>query len=218
MEITSVRTDIARCIHLAGADGTGKSTQARNLIDRLHMQNASAHYVWLRWPRLLSAPLLVYARLCGYSWQETIDGHAHGYWSFAGSWVMSGVYPWLLWIDALLYSIPNVHLPLLFGKHVICDRFVVDTLADLMTALDDEYFDLRLPGKLFLALLPRATLVVILDLDFAHAVERCPELAGDRTWPQRRRIYRAIAAHQGFLVISSEASVGAITEGILSAA
>lgn len=154
MAIASVRTIVPRCIHLAGADGTGKSTQARILSDLLRSQNTSVRYVWLRWPRLFSLPLLVYARLRGYSWKETVDGHPHGYWDFAGSWVMSRVYPWLLWIDALLYSAPNVYIPLLFGQRVVCDRFVVDTLADLMTALDDKDFDLRLPGSLFLALLP----------------------------------------------------------------
>ena len=217
MAATTISTDLPTCIHLAGVDGTGKSTQAALLVDRLRIQNAQVRCVWLRWPRLCKAPLLAYARLRGYSWKETIAGYTHGDWSFGGSWVMSCIYPWLVWVDALIYATIYVYAPRLLGQHVVCDRFVIDTLADLMTALDDENFDLRLPGRLFLALLPRTALVIILDLDFAHAVQRTPELAGDRPWPQRRRHYLSIARHHGFLVISTEAPVQLVAQRILSA-
>lgn len=214
----AAETVLPACIHLAGVDGTGKSTQARILADLLRRRHAHVRCVWLRFPRLLSAPLLVYARLRDLSWQETVGGSTHGYWDFGGSWVMAHVYPWLVWIDALIYAAVYVYTPRLLGRGVVCDRFVVDTLADLMAALEDDTFDLRLPGRLFPVLIPRTALVVVLDLDFVHAVQRNPELAGDRTWPLRRRMYQAIARHQGLRVISTKGAVEEVTEQILSGA
>jgi hypothetical protein len=93
------------------------------------------------------------------------------------------------------------------GHRLVCDRFVVDILADLMAGLDDPGFDERMPGRLFLALLPRDTRVIILDLDTSIAQQRCPELRGDRSHTQRRAIYLDVARRRNFPVVSNEASV-----------
>ena len=207
--------DLPQCIHLAGADGSGKTTQARAIQYLLRRGDISAQYVWLRFPHLFCIPFLIYARLRGYSYQETVDGHQHGYWHFGASWIMSRIFPWALLLDTWLAALVKVYLPLWRGDTVVCDRFVVDVLVDLMTGLDDVFFDESVPGQLFLALLPRDTRVVILDLDTAIAQQRCVELVGDRSHARRRALYLDLAHRHHLPVISTEKSIDTTTAQLL---
>jgi len=206
---------LPRCIHLAGVDGTGKTTHAKATLSWLDRQSVPARYVWLRFPCVFSGLFRLYARLRGFSRREIVNGHQHGYWDFSRSWLMSKIFPWALLLDTLLVALIEVYVPLWRGYTVICDRFVVDILADLMTGLNDTRFDEHFPGRLFLALLPRGTLVVVLDLDTETARQRCPELKGDRTHSKRRAAYLNIARRQRMLLVSTEASVEATTSRLM---
>lgn len=198
-----------RCIHLAGVDGSGKTTQARAIVSCLEQQGIPARCVWLRFPRLFCVPFLIYARLRGYSRHVTVEGHPHGYWDFGTSWLMSSVFPWVLLLDAFVLALVKIYVPLWRDYTVICDRFIVDILVDLLAGLDDNCFDERLPGRLFWALLPRSARVVVFDLDTEAAQRRCPELKGDRTHSKRRAIYLDIARrHQLPVVIASDSVDG----------
>jgi thymidylate kinase len=200
-----------RCLHLAGVDGTGKTTQAKAILSLFQQQGLAARLVWLRFPRLFCTPLLVYARLRGYSRQEIVNGHRHGYWDFTDSWLMSKVFPWVLLVDTFLMALFKIYLPLWLGRTLVCDRFVVDILVDLMVGLRDEHFDQRLPGRLFLALLPEDTQIVILDLDTRTARQRSRELEGDRSHPRRRAMYLDMASRRGWAVVSTDRSVAETT-------
>ncbi len=204
--------DWPRCIHLAGVDGTGKSTQVKHLLARMEADGVEPKSVWLRFPRLFSVPFLVYARLRGLSHREVVEGHEHGYWDFENSWLMSYVFPWVLLLDSFLFALVKVYVPLAMGRTLLCDRFVVDTLADLMAGIKREKFDQTLPGRLYLALLPRGTRVVVLDLPTELARERSPELRGDRTHAQRRAVYAGLAERQGFPLVSTAAPVEVVAE------
>ena len=203
-----------RCIHFAGVDGTGKSTQAHKIRDLSEEAGIPVTYVWLRFPRLLSAPMLLYACIRGFSYTENVDGARHGYWRFQDSWLLTRIYPWLLLADAWLYAACRVYWPLLLGRRVICDRFVVDTLVDLMTGLDDDRLDERLLGRCFLALLPVQTCVIVMAVDRATAIVRCAQLATDRTWTRRQEIYLGIAERHGFAVVDAGSSIDSTTSAV----
>jgi hypothetical protein len=205
------------CIHLAGADGSGKTTQARALADRLRERGLRVQPVWLRFPRLFCTPLLAYARLRGFSYQETVGGERHGYWDFSRSWLMSRVFPWVLLLDTLLMSMAKVYLPLLRGYTLICDRWVADVLVDLMLGLADARFDESLPGRLYLALLPPGARLAVIDLDSALAVARTPSLQGDRTRSARRELYLGLARRHGWPVISAEPPAEEVTARLITA-
>ena len=206
-----------RFIYLAGADGTGKTTQVNLLMEYLREHSIRCRHVWLRFPRFLfSIPLLVYARWRGYSWYEVRGESRYGYWNFANSWLLRRVFPWVYLVDVALASLLRVYVPLWFGRALVCDRFVLDMIVDLTVALDDRSFVYRYPGRLFLRFLPRAAQVGILALDAETIRRRRPDLRVDRRLEGRVAAYRRLAADTGIREIDASRPIQEVFDQVLS--
>ncbi len=54
-------------IIFCGLDGSGKTTQAKKLLNYLTNENISSEYVWLRYPNFFSLPFAGFLRLLGIS-------------------------------------------------------------------------------------------------------------------------------------------------------
>lgn len=207
-----------RFIYITGCDGTGKTTQTNLLIDDLAAKGIETHHVWLRFPFLFSLPLLVYARLRGFSWSETNNGFRHGYWDFRSSWLLRKWLPWLLLVDASLAALTNIYIPLWRGKTIVCERFVLDMIVDLSVAILDCNFHQRYPGRLFLGLLPHQSRIFVLDLDAQTIRKRRPDLEEDRNLDNRLTLYRNLVNDLSLQTFSSRIPAkqisGLITETI----
>ncbi len=204
----------SRFIYITGCDGTGKSTQVKLLMAHLEAQGRRPLHLWLRFPFLVSLPLLAYARWRGYSWSEETDGVRHGYWDFSRSRLLRQALPWTLLVDAALAALRKVYLPLWRGRTIVCERFVWDMLADLATALGDPRVHRRLPGRLYAGLIPAGTTVVMLDLDAATIRARRPDLRWDKRLETRLAAFRAMIDPQTGCVLSSRQPVGIVQQRI----
>jgi hypothetical protein len=203
-----------RFIYVTGADGTGKSTQARLLIDHLRSRGIQCLHLWLRFPFFFSLPLLVYARWRGYSWYEADGGVRHGYWDFRNSWGLRVFLPWVLFVDAALAALRRVYIPLWLGSTLVCERFVWDMLVDLAVAFDDGDIHSRLPGRLYMHLLPRDTVVILLDLDTGTIRGRRADLQADRRLEARLQAFRNMAFIYSIPVLSSRISIEEVNQCI----
>jgi hypothetical protein len=203
-----------RFIHVTGADGTGKSTQARLLIDHLRSRGIQCRHLWLRFPFFFSLPLLLYARWRGYSWYEVDGGVRHGYWDFRNSWGLRVFLPWVLFVDAALAALRRVYIPLWLGSTLVCERFVWDMLVDLAVAFDDGDIHSRLPGRLYMHLLPRDTVVILLDLDAGTIRGRRADLQADRRLEARLQAFRSMAFIYSIPVLSSRISIEEVNQSI----
>jgi hypothetical protein len=192
-----------RFIYITGCDGTGKTTQARLLLEQLGSQGIKARQVWLRFPFFFSLPLLAYARWRGYSCYEERDGVRHGYWEFGKARLLRRLLPWTLLADAALVGLFKIYLPLWRGETVVCERFVLDMLVDLAVACDDAELPRRLPGRLFLGLLPVGAKVAVLDLEAAALRLRRTDLANDRKLEARLVAFQSISRDYNLPVFSS---------------
>jgi hypothetical protein len=203
-----------RFIYVTGADGTGKSTQARLLIDHLRSRGIQCRHLWLRFPFFFSLPLLLYARWRGYSWYEVDGGVRHGYWDFRNSWGLRVFLPWVLFVDAALAALRRVYIPLWLGSTLVCERFVWDMLVDLAVAFDDGDIHSRLPGRLYMHLLPRDTVVILLDLDAGTIRGRRADLQADRRLEARLQAFRSMAFIYSIPVLSSRISIEEVNQSI----
>ena len=195
-----------RLICIIGADGTGKTTVARDVMDALERRGVHCHYTWFRFQHLLSLPLLAYCRLAGLIHYVYADGTRYGGWEFYRSRIMKRIAPWLVGLDAWVLGLVRVRLPLWRGETVVCDRFVYDTLVDLMVATRDGRVHHRLVGRLLLKIVPRDAPVVCLDLPEGIILARRPSMAHDPHLSLRRRYYLELAGELGLPVIQAAGS------------
>ncbi len=206
----------AHFYYIAGADGTGKSTQSELLAEYLEKKGIRIRRVWLRFPFFLSLPLLAYARIRGYSWHEVNNEVDHGYWDFSHSWVMKNIFPWALFIDASLSALFKIYLPLVFGETIICERFVLDMLVDLAIAVNDTTFSECILGRLFLGLLPSKARIVILDLDRETICRRRHNLIFDHLLDSRLNVFRLLANRLKLPVINSYFQISEVFQNIIA--
>lgn len=190
-------------IYITGCDGTGKTTQSYLLIDHLQARGIKTSHLWLRFPFFFNLPLLAYARWRGYSWYEETESVRHGYWDFRDSWTMNNIFPWTLFLDAIIASIWKVYFPLLLGKTIVCERFVLDMLVDLSVATGYKDIHKRLPGRLYTYLLPKDTSIIILDLDVEIIQARRSDLRVDHRLEDRLESYRQISEDLHLPIFSS---------------
>jgi thymidylate kinase len=200
----------ATFVCLVGIDGVGKTTQLGKLARYLLDQGAVARRVHLRRPYFFSLPFLAYSRLRGLTQYRVVQGTRHGQWAFYRSRFLSTLFPLALLLDTALATAISVHLRLLFGLTVIGDRCLYDTLVDLMVGLDDEAYYQKPVGQLFLRLLPRCSMIILLDHeDVEHVRKRRTDLIGDPTLGRRQELYRALAAATNLPVVSTAQPIAA---------
>jgi hypothetical protein len=190
-------------IYITGCDGTGKTTQARLLIEQLAEKGINTCHLWLRYPFFFSIPLLIFARLRGHSWYENTNGFHHGYWDFRSSWMLRKLFPWTMLIDATLASIRRILIPLLVGRIIICERYVLDMLVDTSMAIGDYHFHQRVPGRLFLYLIPSASKILILNLGIESIHQRRSDLIADHRLQLRLDTFNNLAEDLSIPVLSS---------------
>jgi hypothetical protein len=185
------------------------------LLNHLWAGGVRARHVWLRFPFFFSLPLLVYARWRGLSWYERHGQVQHGYWDFRPSHLLRRLLPWTLLVDAGLAGLFNIYLPLWLGQTVVCERFVLDMLADLSVAFDVQDLHRRAPGSWYTRLLPSGAAVFILDLEQATVQARRPDLLTDKRLAQRLEIYRVLCQDLGLVSLSSMLPVEMVQDAIL---
>ena len=201
-----------RVVIISGPDGSGKTTQARILVDTLRRQGANAHYRWIRFVHLLSLPLLVYATTRKYTHYELLpSGRRVGYHTFWRSKLMSRIYPCLLYLDMVVAKVMYLDIPtFLFRRIIVCDRFAIDAMVDIMTDTRQSSFHESRLGHKFLRLTPRKSVNIVLITDLHTILTRRSDLVVDRTLSMRTNLYTMLARDLGFQEINGSREVSEI--------
>lgn len=183
--------DPPRLICIIGPDGTGKTTQAKMLIEKLRERGYEYEYRWMRFHHFISLPVLALARLMGLTEIQTLpDGRKIGYHHFYRSKLISTLYSLTLYLDTLLAMMFKIYIPLkLQKKRIVCDRFVYDTLVDLAMDLNNPSFITSKITKMFLRLVPKESKVVLLIAPYEKIKWRREDLRFDGSLEKRIQIY-----------------------------
>lgn len=178
-----------RLVALCGPDGSGKTTLARALANRLARRGAPARYVWSRYRNYVSKPLLGLMRLCGLSRLRVRDGVACRERDFRRLPGLALLFLLLQTIDQAL----EILLRLRSRGPVVADRCLYDSLVDLALETGREAFVLDRIGPLLERLLPRPRAVFLLERDPDEILRDRPDVAADPFSGERRRLYAEVA-------------------------
>lgn len=179
-------------IYFSGLDGSGKTTLVNMLADYLKREGWPVKVVWLRMSHYLSKPLLLFCRIVRLTEYEIIGDVKVGYHHFYRSNIISWLYVLLRGIDTWFDALFRVYIPAkIFGKTVICDRYVFDALIDLMV---DTHINLEnsIVWNQCCKLLPNAAPVFYITRDDNLLKECRPETINDQFFIYRKALYMRV--------------------------
>ena len=151
-----------RMIYFFGPDGTGKTTHAELVSLYLKRKGYRTWRTSIKQHHTFSYLLL---RLINAGKNPSVQ--AVSYYGFNDELKQRIKTPWkILELVSLLPAIfYRVHLPLLLGYVVICDRYVLDTLVTLSYFLGDRKLILSIFARLLATLIPKNTLLFYMTAD-----------------------------------------------------
>ena len=178
-------------ICLVGVDGSGKTEQIRLLMKLLTKEGFKCKYVWFRWAAFISYPFLALCRLSGLT-RRRVNPRSGSFFSehcVYRSRTLAKIWTLLFTFDLYLYCVFRIKVPIKIGYHVLCDRFVLDAIVDLMH--DTRNYDLARSaiGNLLMALIPKQSIVILLDVDEYEAYKRKEDIPSIDYLKQRRESY-----------------------------
>lgn len=166
-----------KLVCLMGIDGSGKTTIARLFKERLQeMNRIKVEYVWCKFGYYspLLRKLFCFIGIIGKPDKlrglNSISGN-----NFKNK-IVYNLYLYFLLMTHYL-TILNVRISLSLGKTVICDRYLPDTLVDLVLEFNQTYEDAnKLLKKLYFT--PKPDLLFILDFHQKSLMKEKRELPG----------------------------------------
>lgn len=209
--------DRAQVIFLTGVDGSGKTTHTRYLIEEMKKHGINAKRVWMRGRGLVfvSLPLLGVCRLAGLTKvQKLPNGDQVSEYHFFRNKAVSRIWPWMQLLESIIATVYLILIPSLFTKFVIVDRGVLDTLVDLCVDIRNEAL-INTVGRLFVRLLPKNSLVIILDVSEEVSMSRKREIPNLSYLLSRRRAYHRLSMAYGWKVIDTSGDFQEVHREIL---
>lgn len=194
-------------ILVIGLDGAGKTRHAKKLMEELAMRGIRTRYVYMRgYGRVfLTFPFLVLSRLLGLTKVHVLeDENRVSEYRFFTNKAFRTLWPWVSLVDSLLYSVVFRLTSLLSDRLTISDRSVIDTLVDIVADTQDRHL-FKNYGRYFFNLIPKNSVVVVMDVDEGKALERKKDVLDLGYLKIRSYMYRKLADKYSWTVIDTDA-------------
>lgn len=195
----------ARAVCIVGGDGTGKTAHAKKLVTDLQHKGKKCSYTWFGQPYVLAYPFMYLCNRLGYTKNHHLphNGVCQEHQYFRNR-AIAFVWPWLQLFDLAVLVFSRVRVPVWRGVTVVCDRFVYDTLAELMADNQDPKLHKRIVGKAILGLKPRSAVVVRLNVFSQTAFERRNDVPDERFLKIRRNNYETLSRDLKLQTVNAE--------------
>ena len=193
-------------ICFTGIDGTGKTTLSKELVELLNKKGVKCKYVYARLNAYILKPFILVGNSVflrgrniseNYSEYSNTKRRAIEKHSF-----LSSVYQRILLFDYVLQVFFKVKLPLIFGKNIVCDRYVYDTvITDL--SVDMNYsrdMVISLLNKL-LRFFPEPDIAFLIDVPEEIAYQRKDDISSIQYLKERRNIYLNIGKEYEMMIL-----------------
>lgn len=150
-----------------------------------------------------SFPLLAACRLLGKVKVHKLEnGIRVSEYPFYKEKMLRLLWPWASFIDALFYHIIFRSFAS-FCDVLILDRSAIDTFVDIVADTHNPFF-VGLLERLFLAIVPKDSFIITLNVNINIAISRKPDVPSRRFLQIRKNIYQCLAKSQGWPIISTE--------------
>lgn len=208
-------SNIPSLIFITGADGVGKSSISRWLVERLLTQGTKAGLVWTRFGNFLSKPFLALTRLSGHNFYKRFDGVLFGFHNFEGLYGFRYLFALMQAIDVNIAAIKNIRNAKKKYDVLVCERGPWDTLADVIadTGLD-QLFESAL-SRLFTVQVKDGTKVIMVKRSKENIFQSRPELIHDYKLDRKIDIYNRLAAVNRWSIVDNNYSIETTQNEIL---
>jgi len=206
-------------ICFVGMDGTGKTTQAKRLVDALEARGVKCKYVWNTYQPFITKPFLLLGKALFFRGKDAFKDYAqysHTKIKVFRTPILSWVYEYLSLFDYLCQSLIKVRLPRLFGSNIICDRYVPDVAVNL--AMELNYSDEKLRSRLdgLLSWLPQPDLTFLMDVPEETGYQRKDDTPSIEHLRSLRGIYLSIGKGCGAVMLDGTEDLARLESKILS--
>jgi len=198
---------------ISGADGSGKSTIINGYAKILSEDKAEVRQFWLRFVSISSKIINMFGRLLKKSYIEKHKWGTIGYHDYDGSFGFIYIfscyldhllfYPFFIFKNRVAIDSPNVH-------HVY-DRYLVDTVADLIVDTRKDKLILWLFSGL-ISSLQRKAKIVIITCDEKVVTSRRADIFDDKKYKLRLDAFNKIA--MTYKIDTLDTTEGSIEENI----
>jgi len=209
-----------KVICFSGIDGSGKSLHARLVLRELSAGRARCKYKWLRYPRFFSMLPLTVSHLLHLRERGDLSPTSHEPSTnrLMASRTIGTLWMFIVFVDTFLSSVRHIYLPSLSGYTLVVDRFAVDPLIDIVVhsvAPKNESLVFSALGKLFAKLIPRNSLVLVLDIEEGAAAARKKHPADSHSTARSRALYRSLARIHGWNLIRTDRPIAQVHDEIM---
>ena len=193
-------------ICFTGMDGAGKTTLAKFLMDDLKDMGIKSRYVYNRYVPIILRPIMLigellflrnkdfYKNYTLYSSTKRTASKKHP--------VLARLYQHLLLFDYFFQILFKIKLPLLFGKNIVCDRYIYDTIVtDLSVDFNYSEEDVKKSLYKILSLFPKPDITFLVDLPEEIAYQRKDDVPSIDYLRDRRETYLHIGKECRMIIL-----------------
>jgi dTMP kinase len=194
-------------------DGTGKTTLSKELVELLNKKGLNYKYVYGRLNPLLLKPLILIGDLIflrkrdifkNYSEYTNVKRKAIKKHSF-----LSKIYQRILLFDYILQISFKVKLPLVFGKNIVCDRYIYDTvITDLFVDMSYSKDRVMRLLNILLRFFPVPNMSFLIDVPEEIAYNRKDDTPSIEYLKERREMYLEVGKEYRMMILDGSKKLG----------